>query len=384
MQNRWNNTWTAGAIAAGALTWGAWGWSRQPAPIVPVPAPVVILTPSPQPTTPIGQLNFFAPTNYPDISWLPYAINSVWNTPIGASFKPDPNSATYQAFYTSHFATFSSTGFGLIDRTQDFGHPMYFGRSGDPTYTVQCTASWANCDFGGKKFHIPSFALPAGGSDAHLAVIDQTDNQELDLWGTHPLSGTGGIATASSAGYGSITGPGLVFGTTGAGYPLGAGVIREQEIVGGKINHALFIVAPCTANSSVFPSNWRSTDTQCAGNAGAPYGERFRLNMTDAQINALPAPAWKKPIYYALARYGGYIGDTNGNYAMGIQIESQEMYASAKYTNPHCPNNGAPCTPMTAYFHQIGDPGWNGSRYVISLSEVDWSKYGQWLQPPAH
>lgn len=377
-RNQDRAAWIVGGFLVATATFGVWSAVTNPA------KPIPELTASPQQTTTSGLLNYSAPNNYPDQSWLPYAINSVWNSPIGADFKVDPNSAKYQAFYTSHFASFADTGFGLTNQNQDYDHPMYFGRSGDPTYSVKCTASWASCDFGGRTFHIPSFALPAGGSDAHLAVLDETDNMELDCWSTQKLSGTGGTITAKSCGYGPITGPGLVFGQTGAGFALGAGVMRDQEFVGGNITHALFIVAPCTANSSVFPSNFRTTDTQCVRNQGAPYGERFRLNLSDAAIAALPAPAWKKPIYYALSRYGGYIGDTNGNYAMGIQFESDEMYESAGYTNKLCPTNGAPCTPLTAYMNTIGNPGWNGSSYVINLSEVNWAKYGQWLLPPVH
>jgi hypothetical protein len=395
MQNRWHHNWNTpvatGVIAAGVFGFGGWvvGHNQPPPPVVTVVTGAPHGSPqSPQnnPSAPSSQpLNFSAPNNYPSIAWLPYAISSVWNSPINPEFKVDPASATYQEFYTKTFPSFSNMGFGLINRSQDFDHPMYFGRKDDPTYSVKCTATWANCDFGNRKFHIPSFATPAGGSDAHLAVLDQTTNLELDMWGTQKLSGTGGTVTASSAGYGPITGPGLVFGTTGAGYALGAGVIRNQEIVAGKINHALFITAPCTNNNTpVFPSNWRSTDTQCANNQGAPYGERFRLNMTDEEIAKLNAPAWKKPIYYALSRYGGYIGDTNGGYAMGIQIESDEMYTSAKYKNKDCPTNGAPCTPLTAMMNTMGNPGWNGKDYIITLNEVDWAKYGSWLLPPAH
>jgi hypothetical protein len=374
--------WAVGGVLAATTAFGAWVWSQQPQ----TPTPVTVVAASPQSTS--GQLlNYSAPSNYPDVSWLPYAINSVWNSPIGSSFKVDPNSSVYQAFYTSNFPSFQNTGFGLTNESQDYEHPIYFGRSGDPTYSVHCTASWASCDFGSRVWHIPSYALPAGGSDAHLAVIDETDNEELDCWSTKKLSGTGGTITAQSCGYGPITGPGLVFGQTAAGYALWAGIIRDQELAQGQINHALFLVMPCTSNATpVFPSNFRSTDTECAGNQGAPYGERFRLNMTDAQVAALPAPQWKKPIYYALERYGAYVGDTNANQAMGIQIESDEMYESAGYVNKSCPNNGAPCTPLTAFMHTLTppDPGWNGNRYVISLSEVNWAKYGEWLEPPAH
>jgi hypothetical protein len=44
--------------------------------------------------------------------------------------------------------------------------------------------------------------------------------------------------------------------------------------------------------------------------------------MTDAEIDALAVPAWKKTIFRAMARYGMYFGDTGGGSNWGIQVES--------------------------------------------------------------
>jgi hypothetical protein len=231
---------------------------------------------------------------------------------------------------------------------------------------------------------VPSYAQPAGGSDAHLTVIDQstTPYTELDCWSTSNLSGTGGTITAQACGSGPINGTGLTFGQTGAGYAQWAGVIRSGEFVANSINHALFIIAPCTQNASVYPSNVRSTDTQCSGNQGPPYGARFRLAMTDAQILALGAPVWKEAIYFALAHYGAYVGDTNGNNNMSFQFESDLTYSLASYTNAGCPTNGAPCTPVTVYAKAQSIPFVSGTYYSVNLSEVNWATYGQWLLPP--
>jgi hypothetical protein len=53
-------------------------------------------------------------------------------------------------------------------------------------------------------------------------------------------------------------------------------------------------------------------------------GQLLRLNLTDAQITASPAPAWQKTIMTALAHYGAYIEDTDGTYNSGIDIISQD------------------------------------------------------------
>lgn len=384
---------------------------------VPTPTPVPTATPTPTPTptaTPAVYANctlgsFSNPNNLPDTCYRPYAANSVWNMQFsdytgGSAPSVASSSSTWMSFYTSQSGYFPMQyGFGETSAAgEQYGHPIYFAKSTDPTYTVTCTQGYASSYCPSGSYHIPTIAIPAGGyandssgtdgGDHHIAIIDQTTNIELDCW--RGQSKTGGVFTADSCSTHSITGSGIHGFETRSGYNLWAGEIREQELIQGLIPHALFLVSPCTNNgvgstsstatSSVYPAdNNVGTDTLCSGNQGAPYGTWLKLNMTDAQINALGAPLYKKAVYTALAHYGAYIADNNGYNAFGFQVESDYMYTQAGYTNPNCPSNGAACTPLTAYFHsQLADAGWNGNGYTISLSDINWSTYGQWLNPP--
>jgi hypothetical protein len=350
------------------------------------------------PTPTLTPTDWSAPNAYPPDNWEPYAPgspanpSSVWNTTLLASAaRPDPNSATYQAFYanpTTGYPFFNQLGFGLTNEANQYGHPIYFGTSTDPVYTVTCTASWAQavCPTHSQTFHIPRYAVPAGGSDAHLSDIDYTTipATEVDTWGTSSLSGTGGTLEAASAGAGPLTGPGLGFGTTAAGYPLWAGIIRAQELISGNISHALFMVIPCTSTATpVYPSIYRTTDSKCPSNKGVPYGARFTINLTPAQISLLPIPTYHKTILTALSLYGAYHGDTNGGGSFSFQVEADEMYTAPGYTSSDCPTNGAPCTPLTAWENTLSNPDWTGSSYNIDLSgDIDWATEGQWLLPP--
>jgi hypothetical protein len=338
--------------------------------------------------------NWTAPNDYPPDTWTPYSAspNSVWNTPFQQSpAVPDPNSLTYQRFYTSNknFGYFSSLTFGYTDESNQYGHPIYFGYATDPVYTVKCLASWADvCPPSTQKFHIPKYAVPAGGSDAHLTSIDYTYNPalELDCWSTTKPSGAGGVLTAQACGSGAVTGQGLAFGQTAAGYAQWAGVIRASELTDGYIGHALFVVAPCTASSSVYPSISRPTDTLCPSGQGAPYGFRIRLNMTPQAIAALSIPQSHKTILTALSSFGAYQGDTNGNNNMSLQVEADEMYTAPNYVNPSCGSlpSGAPCTPLTAWAN--GQPGvtWTGANYNIDISKDVPNSSWQWLLPPTN
>jgi hypothetical protein len=364
-------------------------------------------TPSTTPTaTPAAGLNctngaFSAPNHFPDVcsatTYVPWATSSVWNKPL-SSYSPAltviSNSATYANYYQSYFPMI--TGFGGKTASQrQYGHPVYFGQSTDATYTVHCTQDYAQSQCPTGSYHIPSYAAPAGGyandnnssdgGDHHQAVVDQTDNIELDCW--RGLSRTGGVMTADACSAESVTGDGLNGQETRSGYRLWAGVIRQQELVAANIPHALFLVVPCTnAGPSIFPAVYLTgSDTLCPNGAGPPYGSLIRLNMSDAQINALNAPAYRKAIYFALAHYGAYIADANNFNSVGFQMESDDGYINSGYTNPGCPTNGAPCDPATAFEHSLGDPDWNGSGYQITLNDITYNSTTiQFMSIPPH
>ena len=58
---------------------------------------------------------------------------------------------------------------GVADTVDDWSHPIYFSRAGDPLFTVHCTysSSWGPCEVEGASVRIPAAARPASGSDAH-------------------------------------------------------------------------------------------------------------------------------------------------------------------------------------------------------------------------
>jgi hypothetical protein len=105
-----------------------------------------------------------------------------------------------------------------------------------------------------------------------------------------------------------------------------AGQIRAEELAAGSINHALFAVTPCT-NGAVHPAV--GTGYQCGATDAPPNGSRLQLDMTEAEIEALAVPAWKKTVLHALRVYGLIIGDTGGGSSgFGLQFESGAVYRS--------------------------------------------------------
>jgi hypothetical protein len=192
--------------------------------------------------------------------------------------------------------------------------------------------------------------------------------------------------TFSLGGRTRIDGNGLNSPATASNFGNLAGVIRAQELAAGEIRHALFVVLKCTATGTgfgygtrngaddqaayVYPASHGGNGCSSAENA-PPMGARLQLDMSDAQIDALGVPAWKTTILRALARYGGYVGDTGGP-GFGLQFESSTMYTVFGRTDP-----------LVAFAQQSGIAP-QGGRYTFNMaSGVDWARYLRVLTPPA-
>ncbi len=271
--------------------------------------------------------------------WRPYSASSPFNTALAAGTALAPDSAQ---IVQSWLATWSSGGsstprfaVGNADSREDYDHPVYYGQPGDPTYTVHCAESWGRCPVEGMQIHVPGAASPAGGSDGHMAVIDQSSGWEYDFWQVRQKPEGGGTLTVSWGGRTRIDGEGLGSPATAANFGLAAGIIRPQELAAGRIDHALFMVVKCTNGRAVWPAasnSGRSCASMGLSDANAPaMGQHFFLDMSEAQIDALAEPAWQRTILRAMARYGLYVGDTGGGF---LKIESGSSYTSFGLTDP--------------------------------------------------
>jgi hypothetical protein len=271
------------------------------------------------------------------------------------------------------------------DTTSDYGHPTYYAQPTDPLYTLDSIGYSPAID--GMRIPIPSTAKPALGGDGHMTVVTP-DGWEYDFWQVKSKPVGGGTMTFSLGGRTRVDGDGLNSNATAARFGNLAGIIRSQELAAGQINHALFIVLKCTSSSTSFGYGTKadtgksayvypataggSRCSNTADEAAPPIGARFQLTMSEAQIAAMNAPAWKKAILRALATYGGYVGDTGGP-GFGVMLESSTMYTSFGLADP-----------LAQLGTQVGAYLWN-AMYTFNLSSgVDWARYLRIVAPPAH
>jgi hypothetical protein len=325
----------------------------------------------------------FGAGNWPGAQWRPYAPSSPFNQRVGAT-ATHPSSAQLVA---SSLQWGPPTGLtaGVAGSSNDFGHPVYYSLPSDPVYLLHPTERWGRNPIAGMRIRIPAQARPAGGSDGHMTIVTP-DGWEYDLWRAQTPPAGGGTLTFAWGGRLRIDGSGLGGRATAAQFGGLAGIIRPEELAAGRIEHALFIVLRCTGSGAGFGygvhqgSRWtggyvypaRAGASTCDQSSGEPppLGARFQLAMSGAQIAALHLARWKRAILTALARYGGYVGDTGGpGFAFMIQ-------SSATYTSFGSPDR-------LVQLAQSAGIAARGGRYVFDISDgIPWQRYLRVVLPP--
>jgi hypothetical protein len=296
--------------------------------------------------------------SWPSGCWRPYADSSPFNRPLPANPRLLDGSA---AIVRELAATPDKLTVGNSDTRWDYSHPVYYSTPGDPEFTLHCyEASWGTCPIEGHRVRVPDRARAARGEDAHMTVVDAASGWEYDLYKVRSKPAGGGTLEFRWGGRTRLDGPGNGSGATVSGFGNLAGIIRAQELEAGQINHALFMAIRCSSGRTVYPATG-GAGSRCSDADGAPpMGARFQLDMSDAEIDSLHVPAWKKTILRAMARYGMYFGDT-GSGGWGLQMESGATYTSFGFEDE-----------LVRFARSGGVPGQGGEHVFDVGAGIDW------------
>ena len=274
----------------------------------------------------------FSAHNPPPACWRPYNAASPFNQRLPSRMYLVRNSARIVR-RTLRMGPITGLNAGVADTRSDWAHPTYWARASDPRYRVRCL-QYACHSIEGHHIHIPRAARPAGGGDGHLTVV-QPDGWEYDFWQAR-RSRRDGVLRVSGGGRTHIAGDGLAGhpNANAARWGLMAGMIRARELLAGRIDHALVVAVGCSNGTWVYPAAGRAARCRSGHHDAPAAGQRFWLQMTDAEIAGLHAPLWKKTILRALARYGAFVGDTGGNEALSFSFESGSTFTSFGLPDP--------------------------------------------------
>ncbi len=315
----------------------------------------------------------FGVGTWPAACYQVYDANAWINRPLSAGLQVDPSSAAI-------VAEFNRAGSGWSDGlpedkcagcANDYDHPIYWSKVTDLIYTLTgCGYSGA---LNGIKIHAFKGMVAGGGSDAHVVVMDQSNGMEYDFWQA-TISDAAQTIGGHSCGRLSMTGDGRIINSGGADGDGGnaansglfSGQIRAVELMAGAINHAIAIDTKCTNGTHVYPATGNALT--CGGANEPADGQFFQLTYTDAEIDALPVPAWKKVVLHAMHQYGFYVDDTFGGdqHSFALHFESDKMYQAFGFEDPFV---------TYARAHVGQDITGSGSTYYYQLAPgVDWSR----------
>ena len=161
---------------------------------------------------------------------------------------------------------------------------------------------------------------PSSGGDRHVLVLERDSCTLYELFDAWPIAGgaewSAGSGAVFSLGSHALRPAGWT-SADAAGLPILPGLVRYDEVVAGRIEHALRFTAPQTRKAYVWPARHHASDL--TGEQYPPMGQRFRLRA-DHDLSGFSQPV--RVILQALKEYGMMLAD-NGSawYISGVPDE---------------------------------------------------------------
>jgi hypothetical protein len=236
----------------------------------------------------------------PNSSCTLFPADSIWNTRVD-SLPVDPASDTW-------LATMNASSTNLHP---DFGPPNY----GIPFDVVSRSHARVRVrfDYAGEsdrvKYPVDGRTPVEGGSDRHAVIVRKGTCTLYELFAFdwnhgRPRARSGAVWDLSS----NALRPDGWTSADAAGLPILPGLVRYDEVLDGRIEHAIRLTAEPTRDRHVWPAR------HDAGSADATYppmGARFRLTAGFDLTGFSPKA---RVILRAMKRYGLILADNGSNW----------------------------------------------------------------------
>ena len=209
--------------------------------------------------------------------------------------------------------------------TSRYAPALYVAYNSDPVHDIKgwnCQRKWNGWDTELnrqlKGVHLPADMKPDPSSDGAVSIYNADTKDLIELWQARKVSGEwqacwGGRITDTDKSLGSFSSG---YGASASGLALWGGTIRQEELLKGRIDHAISLAIPYTKKGTVsWPAN--RTDGNKAGTQLA-IGQRLRL-PAKLKLSTLKLSPVAMTIAKAAQEYGVIITDTSGSVAFSAE-----------------------------------------------------------------
>ena len=246
--------------------------------------------------------------------FVPFAADSLWNTDI-SSAPVDPNSTAVINFIGSGIGIHADFGAGQYQGST-IGIPYLIVGAQQPPVTVNFTAYGSESDPGPMPVPVtaPIEGYPNPGTgDRHVLVLDNSNCFLYELYSSYISGNSWNVGSAAV--WDLISNEQRPYTWTSAdaaGLPIFPGLARYDEVVAGKISHALRFTLQQSRAAFIPPaSHWAANSSNA--NA-APMGMRMRLKPN---FDVSAYSAMNQVILNALKKYGMIMADNGSNLYLG-------------------------------------------------------------------
>lgn len=253
-----------------------------------------------------------------------FPADNPWNQDISSAIV-DPNSSQIIANFSSSKLK-ADFGSGLWDNAP-IGIPYTVVCASQPKVAVTFRANANDGNYGSESdpgpYPIPLNAPIEGNGrgDSHVLAVDKDNNVLYELYNA---SYTNGQWQASSGAIFNLKSDALRpngwTSADAAGLPIFPGLVRYEEVLTGKIDHAIRFTLQ---SSNVKPNYYISPARHGVGSSGGqyslPFGAKLRLK---ANFNIGGYPSNLQIILTAMKKYGIILADIGSNmYVSGAPDE---------------------------------------------------------------
>ena len=239
-----------------------------------------------------------------------YSDDSPFNQTIAEGAPVDPKSAHMIGSLVR-----AGRKQGFLIALKRWTTPVYYADDTTPRYRVKMTAKWAPANWF-EGVPIPDGAMPDPAGDGHMVIIDKDSGCEFDFWRAKKV----GASWEASWGNSLRTDGDGVFpkglSARGSGFAVPAGMIFPDELIAGRIDHALeFSYNYPKRGGPVHPAT--ESDGHSGRSDAIPEGARLRLDP-DLDLDALGLTRYERIIAEAAQRYGMILADNGG----GVELQA--------------------------------------------------------------